>query len=131
MRNPPGWHGLDGGETIAPMFLGDLTWQTFLLACGVGLVAGIVGLTLRYGVQSWLDGFAGLARDVFGWAGARAVDRRAGGDPWFCATCHSQNLATSKRCYRGCGERATVEDRAPLTGEAPAAARGGTARRKV
>ena len=113
------------------MVLGELTWDTFLLACVVGLVAGLVALSLRYGVQSWLDGFADLTREVAGWAGARAIDRRTSADPWFCTRCHSQNLATADRCYRGCGLRSELEDRDSPAGDTPAPARGGTARRKV
>ena len=112
------------------MFLGDLTWETLALAALVGLIAGIVGLSLRYGVQTWLDEFVGLIRDVVRWAGGRASTPRIAAPPWFCVDCHSANLASARYCYRGCGLRDDLEDQDPLGVHAPPDTRAGTARRR-
>lgn len=112
------------------MRIGDLTLETLAIALVVGLIAGLVGLSLRYGLQTWLDEFMSLIRELFGWARGRALQPRVTAQPWFCMDCHSQNLAAAKFCYRGCGPREEHEDFDPLGVHPPASARAGTARRR-
>ena len=112
------------------MRIGDITVETLALALVVGLTAGIVGLSLRYGVQTILDEFADLFREIFGWLRGRALEPRTTAAPWFCSDCHSQNLASAEYCYRGCGPRIEHEDHDPLGIHQPASARAGTARRR-
>jgi hypothetical protein len=108
--------------------------QLLAFAAVVGLVAGIGWLLLRQGMQGVLDETLDMARGVFSWATGRAVDlhlaNMGGAQPWFCDTCHSQNIATASRCYHGCGPRKEHEDKVVPTAEEPAATRGGTARRR-
>jgi hypothetical protein len=100
--------------------------ETIVLALIVGLLAGLAGLALRHGLQAILDEFVGIFRDVFGWAKDRAVEPRVTAAPWVCAECHSVNVASAKYCYRGCGERAELEDLDPLGSHR----RAGTARQR-
>ena len=105
--------------------------QLLLFAALVGIVAGIAWLVLRQGLQATLDETMDMTRGVVAWATGRAVSAKTGdAPPWFCSTCHSQNTPTAKRCYRGCGPRADLEDKVVPRAEAPAATRSGTARRR-
>src|SRR4051812_11788948 len=108
--------------------------QLLAFAAVFGLAAGIGWLLLRQGLQATLDETLDMARGVLSWATGRAVDAHltaiGGPEPWFCDTCHSQNLATAGRCYRGCGPRKEHEDAVVATAEEPAATRSGTARRR-
>ena len=109
----------------------QLSPQTLIFAAAVGLACGLTWLILRYGLQTVLDETLAMTRGVFAWATGHAIERRAGGaGPWFCSVCHSQNLATSKRCYHGCGKRSAVEDRIEPATEPNAATRSGTSRRR-
>jgi hypothetical protein len=108
-----------------------LSPQVLAVAAVVGIVAGITWLLLRQGLQATLDETMDMTRGVVGWATGRAVSAKTGdAPPWFCATCHSQNLATASRCYHGCGPRQDLEDKVVPTAEAPTATRSGTARRR-
>ena len=112
------------------MFLGDLTWETLGLALAVGILAGIIGLSLRYGVQTIVDELIEMVRDVFGWARGRALEPRTSAAAWFCVNCHSANVGSASHCYRGCGDRAELEDLDPLGAHTPPNTRAGTARRR-
>jgi hypothetical protein len=128
-------HRTNGGRRVAGMGI-RLPWDTMspqLLAFALffGLVVGLASLVLRQGVQGVLDETMDMTRGVIAWATGRAVSAKTGGaQPWFCDTCHSQNLATASRCYHGCGPRKEHEDKVAPTAEEPAATRSGTARRR-
>jgi hypothetical protein len=108
---------------------GLITPGTFVFALAVGFAVGIAGLSLRYGVQTMIDEAVGMARGVAGWAGFRVQQERTTTTPWFCTACHSQNVATARRCYRGCGPRNALEDREPVEAAQPTSPRNGTASR--
>jgi hypothetical protein len=112
------------------MFLGELTWQTLALALLVGILAGVIGLTLRYGLQTIVDELIDMVRGVVGWVRGRALEPRTSAAPWFCVRCHSANVASASHCYRGCGDRSELEDLDPLGAHTPPNARPGTARRR-
>jgi hypothetical protein len=131
-------HRTNGGRRVAAMGI-RLPWDTMspqLLAFALvfGLVVGLAWLVLRQGVQGVLDETMDMTRGVISWATGHAVDVHlsaiGGKEPWFCDTCHSQNLATASRCYHGCGPRKEHEDTVVPNAEAPAATRSGTARRR-
>jgi hypothetical protein len=105
--------------------------QLLAFAAVFGIVCGITWLVLRQGLQATLDETMDMTRGVVSWATGHVVAAKTGGaQPWFCDTCHSQNLPTASRCYHGCGPRKEHEDAVVPTAEAPAATRSGTARRR-
>jgi hypothetical protein len=97
------------------VFAGVISWETFTLACAVGIAGGLIGLSLRYGAQASLDEVVSLLRGLVRWGTWKVTGQRMSATPWFCLRCHSVNVGSATMCYRGCGPRTQLEDRSALS----------------